>query len=700
MIDELLGNPGMGLIAAVRPTQLDMAHSIERAMEEGVLCLAEAGTGTGKSYAYLVPGIQSIRARPSARIIISTGKKTLQGQLVDKDLPKIKRIVNGFTYDDLKGKSNYYCESRYQDFNDSGLREQFGDTDFDQLETSVNEGNCDLTKFPGSLRCQHLINITHCVGRHCSFREICPYLQHRVQALKAKILVTNHALLSFDFMLGRGTLLGEYDTLVVDEAHQFPKFIREAWTCKLERRAAKKIERTINGAKATKKGGAPLRCGPHFLSLVDDVLNELNNQRPGLIAVTSELKDNLENLRDVVSSVLGDVHVFLERVTPKIGQPAIKPTDDELRSAIRLGPVVKSLGEIQGLVNAAIGSPMPPVELDEGWENAEIGEEKPPVPPPQPLLEYVVFTEPTDENDVCVVATPIEIGPVAAPALKEMKRVVMTSATLSTGGNFGYFGREMGFRPDEIPIQGIWSSPFDFKNKSLLYVSPTAPQAEYGNKDAFFEGQIEEIHELCCASRGGAFILCASHEDLDHIHDGLQAASRREVAPPYRLLRQFKGVPVDDVVNALRTDPGVVAIGVKMLWEGIDIPGWNLRLVIIPRIPFPNSKDVVLTARKEKFVQSLVARGVPEREASFRAFDAFDVNEAATEIKQGTGRLLRSVDDIGVVAVLDPRLNPPPHKASKKYGAFIKGALPYPVSYDKSAVLGILNALAGKIFVE
>jgi ATP-dependent DNA helicase DinG len=302
---------------------------------------------------------------------------------------------------------------------------------------------------------------------------------------------------------------------------------------------------------------------------------------------------------------------------------------------------------------------------------------------------YVSFTEKKGETTELQV-TPVEVGPLVAPALLHIGKVILTSATLAPTMNFGWLAREYGLAESQHKIKESLPSPFAYEKLSALYLSPTAPLSDYGNKDAYHTKISEEIHELLAASRGGAFVLCSSKEDMHGIYDNLL----RKAGGWYRMARQIGNV--DNALGWFREDPTSVLIGVKSLWEGVDMPGLHLRLIIIPRLPFPNRSDVVLAARKERHIERLVQNGKTQKEADMQSWVDFDLQEALMELRQAGGRLIRTETDKGIVAILDPRAT----GSTKNYSAKVSACFPHPPTTNKKLVLEFLGRLAGLAITE
>lgn len=319
------------------------------------------------------------------------------------------------------------------------------------------------------------------------------------------------------------------------------------------------------------------------------------------------------------------------------------------------------------------------------------GEDETPKAPPS---EWVKYVEKRNKDEVQLVVTPLEVGPLVAPSLLSLGGVVVTSATLATANGMDYMAREYGLSSKQIRHKATHPSPFDYANQSALYVSSTAPDPGTRNAD-YYMRMCAEVHELLEASRGGAFVLCASTDDMLELHDGIYRMTKGRMS--YRLGKQTSASP-ESTVQWFLSDPTSVLVGLKTYWEGVDIPGDHLRLVVIPRLPFPNFGDVVLRARKKAYVNQLLENNadMTEQTASVRAWDAYDFQEAIMDLKQGGGRLIRTETDRGIVAILDRRA----YRREKNYSHKVRAALPHPETYDKALVLQILRGFGNQAVVR
>lgn len=663
-IRDWLTDPSRGLVRSVRASQVAMAEAVVDVIENGGIAFQEAGTGTGKSFAYGLPAVLSDK-----RVVISTAKKALQEQLVAKDLPHLARTVRGAAYALLKGKNNYVCALRYEEFLDTAFFSSVPREETDRFRAWFDrdqdeEGSGDLAGW--TLPWIHNVRVSECVKKHCPHAETCGYVRNRALAKTARILVVNHALLAHDLALGGGKILGEYDVLVIDEAHQAPKFFRDAFSLYLNPRQPEVIARMLKDSD--------FELGEGFARIYASIFSAL----PGRA-------DELQ-LDKTLTALFGELYAQVSRIHAAMAGRGLLDDDDEgdagggspsemarIRARLRSGGMM--LGKVRNLCEIVLALP-----LDDA-PSGDAENETPRAPP----SEWVKFTEKRNKDEIQIVVTPLEVGPLVAPSLLGLGGVVVTSATLATANGMEYMAREYGLSTKQIRLKATHPSPFDYTNQSALYVSSTSPDAGTRNAE-YYERMCAEVHELLEASRGGAFVLCASTDDMNALHDGIYKMTMGKMG--YRLGKQTGASP-EVTVQWFLADPTSVLVGLKTYWEGVDIPGDALRLVVIPRLPFPNFGDVILRARKRAYVAKLMEDNpeMDERSAGVRSWEAFDFQEAIMDLKQGAGRLIRTETDRGIVAILDKRA----YRREKNYSHKVRGSLPHPETYDKAMILQILR---------
>lgn len=664
---EWLDNTAAGIARSVRPGQVTMTRLVEETFtsEQGGIAFLEAGTGTGKSFAYLIPAILS-----GKRVIISTAKKALQNQLVDKDLPFLCGKIKQVPFALLKGKNNYACMLRFKELSGTDAYKHLPQYERNTVEAWMEQSEFnDLSELNPPFTLDNQVRVTECVRKSCPHAEnACGYVDARDKALSSQIVVVNHALLAYDLSVGGGKILGKYDALVIDEAHQAPKFFREAFSLKLHHKHPEAIRRLFDGTEFE----------PHEI---------LNGIYDALFTSVPAKNDPLV-LTPALQQIFEDLHGELDRVHGKLSAKGLLDEDDPVdttggvaaaaRAKLKAGATL--IDKSRKLAKIVLGKHV--VRDEEGEVIA--GDD----------TDYLCYVEKRGRGEVPeIVVTPVEVGPLIAPALLGVGRVIVTSATLATANGMDYMAREYGLNSSQIRVKQVLPSPFDYKSRSTAYISPTAPDPT-GRGDDYFAAMSAEIHELLVASRGGAFVLCASYDDMNNLADGCRDLLRqgpKGAASPYIIATQA-GAP-EATLEWFRKTPRGALFAVKTFWEGVDLPGLGLRLVVIPRLPFPNAGDVVLRARKALVVERLTDQGYEQNRAQIQTWDAFDFQEAIMDLKQGAGRLIRSESDMGVVALLDKRA----YGTTKGYSGKVRAALPMPTTSDKARVLLFLGTLANSV---
>lgn len=666
---DWLSSTAHGVARSVRQGQVSMARLVEEVLtkEEGGIAFLEAGTGTGKSFAYLIPAMLS-----GKRVIISTAKKTLQNQLVEKDLPFLCSKIKDVPYALLKGKNNYACTLRAKELQETDAYKHlplFERQGFEEwLESSTYN---DLSELLPPFVLESHVRVAECIRKSCPHAEhACGYVDARDKAMSADIVIVNHALLAYDLSVGGGKILGKYGALIIDEAHQAPKYFREAFSLKLHHKHPEAIRRLFDGTEFE----------PH------EILDKIYEAIFSSVPANNEPLSLSGNLRQMFT----DLHGELDRVHRKLKAKGLLDEEDPSEPDMTGGVAASARAKLKAgatlidksrkLAAIVLGAH---VVRDE--EGDIIGGDE---------TDYLCYVEKRGRGEVPeIVVTPVEVGPLIAPALLGVGRVVVTSATLATANGMQYMAREYGLGENQITIKQVLPSPFNYKARATAYISPTSPDPSRRGDD-YYSAMSAEIHELLVESKGGAFVLCASYDDMNHLADGCRDLLRKGpkgAGSPYVVATQV-GSP-ESLLDWFRKTHRGVLFAVKTFWEGVDLPGLGLRLVVIPRLPFPNAGDVVLRARKGLVVDYLLEQGYEQKRAEVQTWDAFDFQEAIMDLKQGAGRLIRAEDDMGVVAVLDKRA----YGNTKGYSGKVRNALPMPSTYDKEKVVQFLRLLAGKV---
>ena len=629
------------VVAAVggqrREGQESMAAAVAKALEDGEHLLVQAGTGTGKSLAYLVPAVARA-IKHKERIVVSTATLALQRQVFSKDLPAVidalEPILGARASSALfKGRSNYLCVHKmgggYPDEEPAGAL-PLGPTselgrEVARLHAWANDTETgdrdDLV--PGvSARAWAQVSVTgrECLEGSCPVATECFSQRTRDQAARAHIVVTNHAVLGVQAT--SHDMLGEHDALIVDEAHELVSRITSSATHELTPRV---VERASTRAR-----------------------------RVGVLA------EHLDRAARALDGALGEERIGLLRGGPS---PALAEAIELVRAGAReaLSAVTKLSKEAGGAKDAGAGVKMASAALTDivdvcGELQADAG-------------HFVVWLASADgDYDAVtperVLTAPLNVSGVISEKLLADKPAVFTSATLALGGGFDAVARHLGVAEPETLDAG---SPFDYAKQGILYVAAHLPRPGMGG---ISDEALDELAALIEAAGGRTLGLFSSHKAALMATESMR--ERLDVPVLYQ-----KDDQVPTLVRQFTEDPRACLFGSTTLWQGVDVPGATASLVVIDRIPFPRPDEPISQARTEA-----VGR------AGGNGFLAVSATHAALLLAQGAGRLIRSVDDRGVVAVLDPRL------ATAGYRGFLTKSLPPMwVTTDREAVLGALRRL-------
>lgn len=630
-----------GVVTAVggqrREGQEDMAHAVGRALAEGEHLLVQAGTGTGKSLAYLVPAVARALTH-GERIVISTATLALQRQVFSKDLPAVvdalepvlgKRAATAL----FKGRSNYLCVHKmaggYPDEEPAGALPLGPTSDLGREvarlhawanETDTGDRDDLVPGVSGRAWGQVSVSGRECLEGSCPMAAECFSQRAREQAARAHIVVTNHAVLGVQAT--SHDMLGEHDALIVDEAHELVSRITSSATHEL---TARGVERAASRAR-----------------------------RYGIAS------DHLDRAARALDGALGDERIGLLRGGPS---EALAQAIELVRAAAReaLSAVTKASKEAGGAKEAGAGAKMASAALTEVVDvcdelQAESG-------------NYVVWLAAADgDYDAVtperVLTAPLNVAGVISDKLLAEKPAVFTSATLALGGGFDVVARHLGLVSPTTLDAG---SPFDYARQGILYVAAHLPRPGMGGISA---EALDELAALIEAAGGRTLGLFSSHKAALTAAEAMR--ERLDVPVLYQRDDQ-----VSTLVRQFAEDPRACLFGSTTLWQGVDVPGATASLVVIDRIPFPRPDEPISQARTE-----LIGR------SGGNGFLAVSATHAALLLAQGAGRLIRSSDDRGVVAVLDPRL------ATAGYRGFLTKSLPPMwVTTDRTAVLGALRRL-------
>ena len=605
-------------VASFRPRaqQREMALAVAEAIRDNTILVVEAGTGTGKTFAYLVPALLN-----GGKVIISTGTKNLQDQLFQKDLPMVRDALRApVSVALLKGRANYVCHYHLERAQTDGLFKTREDIKhlgkIKQYAKVTQSGDkSGLADVPENAPIWMQVTSTrdNCLGQECPQHKDCFVLKARSEAMKADIVVVNHHLFFADVMLrdeGVAELLPACNTVIFDEAHQLPEtaslFFGESLSTTLLLDLARdtRIE-----AAAAAKDFAPL---PKAADELDKAARDLRLvfKKEGRLPAAAT-----ENLKEFA--------------------PALKTLGEKI--AQLNGLLEKQAERSEGLENCWVRVQALSQQLAK-WQK---GEE------PDQVRWLEIFHHSLQLN-----TTPLSIAEIFERQIGGSARAwIFTSATLAVKQDFSLYQSEMGLLKAKT---ACWDSPFNYAEQALLYVPQNLPEP---NTDGYTEAVVQAALPLIEASKGRAFLLFTSLRAMQRAHEILQAEFDRR-SWDYPLLLQGEGSR-NEMLSRFREHGNAVLLGSQSFWEGVDVRGEALSLVIIDKLPFAPPDDPVLAARIEQM-----------KKQGRNAFMEYQLPRAIITLKQGAGRLIRDETDRGVLMICDPRI------ITKHYGKRIWQSLP------------------------
>jgi ATP-dependent DNA helicase DinG len=601
----------------LRPQQVEMAEAVSGAIDSRGLLIAEAGTGTGKTFAYLVPALLS-----GGKVIISTGTKTLQDQLFARDIPTVRAALRvPVTVALLKGRANYVCHYH--------LERQIADGRFVSrsdvahlraveryARTSKTGDRSGLSEVPEDAEIWPLVTSTreNCLGGECPRYKDCFVMEARKQALAADVVVVNHHLFFADVMLrdeGVAELLPACNTVIFDEAHQLPD------TASLFFGQSVSTAQVVELARDTRVEAAA--SAKDFAALPDAAVAVDRAARDLRLALGSETGRQPAKLVDAREPF----RQALDQLAEKLGT---------------LGALLEIQADrSEGLDNCHRRAQDLAARIEQWRQAAE--------------SETVRWVE-VFQGSLQLNATPLSIAEVVRKQVSGSARAwVFTSATLSVRGDFAHYQSEMGL---DAARTATWDSPFDFRTQALLYVPEPMPDP---NSEGYTRAVVNALLPVIGASRGRAFLLFTSLRAMREAHQLLRESFAQH-GHEFPLLLQGEG-PRSQLLERFRHLGNAVLVASHSFWQGVDVRGEALSLVMIDRLPFQPPDDPVLAARIDK----MNAEG-------HNAFMEYQVPQAVITLKQGAGRLIRDETDRGVLMICDTRM------VTKPYGRRIWQSLP------------------------
>jgi ATP-dependent DNA helicase DinG len=646
--------PGGALARAMpdfeaRSGQVEMAGAVARVFEDGGVLLAEAGTGTGKTLAYLVPAILS-----RERVLVSTGTKNLQEQIYFKDIPALRDALGiPFTATYMKGRSNYLCVHKLDQLTDGiGLavhdvflpiiREWSGRTD--------TGDRAELQDLPEDLAFWNEVSATAetCLGTECPRFDDCFVTRMRQRAAASDVVIVNHHLLFADAAVRQnayGEVIPAFSRAILDEAHQLEDVATQYFGYSVSNYRVEDLARDVErlvaaGAVDDRKAKDEIakaleRLRDHARAFFTAVA--FAHRGGGRVRSEERVRATSESLAQVVDAA---VHLtgaldILEATLALLRKPPAADASEKASKAEDAATLARRAGELRDDVRFLLRG----------------GDE-----------EYVYFVE-FRGRGTFLRASPIDVSSIVRELLLDrMHTTVLTSATLTVDGSFGYVRSRLGIgRADELRLP----SEFDFRSQAILYLPPKMPDPRSEN---FAVAASREVIEILRRTRGRAFVLFTSYATMRAVQ------AMAEMALDYPIFAQG-AAPRSQLLNQFRGTSNAVLFATSSFWQGVDVVGDALSCVIVDKLPFASPGDPITAAR----IEQIRARGGDP-------FGEYQVPLAILALQQGLGRLIRHRRDRGVLAVLDPRLR------TMGYGRrFVASLPPAPIVHDLAAIAAFFS---------
>ncbi len=612
-----------------RKPQIEMASAIEKTITDQSVLVAEAGTGIGKTFAYLAPLLMT-----ECKAIISTGTKQLQDQLYSKDIPLLKKALSlNIRVELLKGRANYLCIYRLKvALETSAVQNHENFVNLKSIEAWGDDtGSGDRSEF-SVLAEDHPVwpkvtsTIDNCLGQECSDYGDCFVVKARRAAQEADVIVINHHLFCADLALketGFSELLPEVDTIIIDEAHRLPDV------------AIRFFGKSVSSRQ--------------LQDLAKDIQFELLNEAPDM----PEVMTQSQNLPAAVARFRYALGKTGQKAAwqPMLNKPDIMQAVEDLDTVLKdLTDSLEAITERgQGLLTC-----FKRIVIQRDTLRSMTGEND----------DFINWFE-TTRSGFILYQTPLDISDIFQGHMQSQGSAwVFTSATLAVGEDFSHFRKQLGI---ESGSAEQWHSPFDYKSNALLYSPDGLPQP---NAPDYMDCVIEKALPVLQANPGGCFFLFTSYRALQFVAEHLGKQIDRKILVQGDAPRQV-------LLDEFRQDGKSILLGTSSFWEGVDVRGRALSCVIIDKLPFSSPGDPVLEARLDSM-----------RKKGLNPFMDYQLPQAVISLKQGAGRLIRDTKDKGLLMICDPRLRGKPY--GKK---FINSLPPMLKTTDELKVLGFLQSL-------
>lgn len=660
-----------------REEQKNMALTVQQGINENKKIIVEAGTGTGKTLAYLIPAIKWA-VQNQKKIIIATNTINLQEQLLYKDIPIVRSIIDEkFSYALVKGRNNYLCKRLFNEISIKGNvdLELFNSESKEQLEYILKWGNKTETGDKSELPFEvtndvwELVQSTTelCIGKKCPYRKQCFYMRTRREKIDANILIANHHLFFADLNVRANTdfdseylILPKYDMVIFDEAHNIESVARSYFSMEISKFSFNRLVNRIF-SKSNKRKQKPA------LNRLEESVDRANLENPGIYDLTLEnIKDSIQVLQIVAEEYFEE----LRKVFDNGNENGVKKvlTSYEMKKSNFLENSREKKEKFQNLLKDFMNLLEAFLNLLDGEKdkNPDIINFKNHINIYKAFIDSFLFINNLSEEEyiywidinakrtnVVLTATPLNIAKKLNTSLFEnINRLVFASATLTADRNFNYFKKSIGLLEEEC-IEEIIDSPFNYDEQMKVYI-PTNIQ-DSDKLDLFYEDAANFILSILLKTQGKAFILFTSYTMLNQVYYSI----KNELLENNFEIFLHGEKPRSQLITEFKKAINPILFGTTSFWEGVDVQGDNLSNVIIVKLPFLVPTDPIVSAISKKI----------EEEGGNSFFD-YQLPEALIKFKQGIGRLIRNKTDKGNIFILDNRM------IKKNYGVSFINAIP------------------------